>query len=337
MPTMIETEGALLTAARAGDSRSFDQLSAPFRQRLFAHCYRMLGSRHDAEDAVQETLLRAWRRIETYESRATFRAWLYAIATRVCLDALDRRVARRLPSLDGTSPDDPSRAPAAPVTDPVWIEPCPDTLWDDGTVPSAGERETPESSYTRRESVSLAFLAAVHLLSPAQRAALLLREVMGWQAAEVADALDTSVAAVNSSLQRARRTLDERADRWRERDLAVGAIESDTLARYVRAWETGDFDALADVLRADATLAMPPVPSWYAGREAVLGFFKGLAKNLGGAVQMAPVARTNGQPAVRSSRTDAAGVARPDGLHVLTIDRAGHIVGVMVFLGTQAG
>lgn len=333
---MTETEGALLAAARTGDGRAFDHLSAPFRRRLFAHCYRMLGSRHDAEDAVQETLLRAWRRIETYESRATFRGWLYAIATRVCLDALDRRGARRLPSLDGSAPDDPTRPPSPPVTDPIWIEPCPDALWDDGHATDANERETPESSYTRRESVSLAFLAAVHLLPPAQRAALLLREVMGWQATEVADALDTSVAAVNSSLQRARRTLDERADRWRERDLAVDAIESDTLARYVRAWETGDFDALAEVLRADVTLAMPPVASWYAGRDAVLGFFGGLTRNLGGTVHMTPATRTNGQPALMASRADAAGVARPEGLHVLTIDRAGRILGVMVFLGAHA-
>jgi RNA polymerase sigma-70 factor (ECF subfamily) len=331
---MTLNEARLLEAARGGDGRAFDALVTPHRRSVLGQCYRMLGSVSDAEDAAQECLVRAWRHLATYESRSSLRTWLHTIAARASLDMLERRAARRLPSLDGGEPSDPSVPPSPPSTEVAWLEPCADDLWCDGD-PDAGE--TPESSYTRRESVALAFMAALHLLPASQRAALLMHELGGSTAAEVAAALDTSVASVNSAIQRARRTLDERAASWRSRDAARGPVEAEAVARYVRAWESSDPDALARVLRADATLAMPPVPEWYAGRDAVAGLYRWLTATLGLRFVMVPAPRTNGQAALAQYNADRDDptLYRADALHVLTVDGAGAVSAVMVFMGPQ--
>lgn len=328
-------DGELLAAARGGDRRSFDGLAAASRRPLLAHCYRMLGSTTDADDAVQEALVRAWRHLPAFEGRSSFRTWLFSIATRVCLDLAERRGARRLPSLDDAPPADPSLPPGAPIVDPVWIEPLPDAAWCDGDPDGA---ESPEASCTRRQSVAVAFLAAIQMLPASQRAALLLHDVAGWPAAEIADALDTSAPAVHSALQRARATLDARAPQWNRRAPRADAADTDALGRYLRAWNTGDPGVLAAVLRDDAVLAMPPMSAWYRGRDAFVGFFEGFVLRLGMSFRLVVAPSTNGQPAIASYRSDPAtpGVFHADALHVLTLDERGAIAAVMVFLGPAA-
>ena len=332
---MNDADDGRLAAAKAGDGRAFDALTATLRRPLLAHCYRMLGSVADADDAAQETLVRAWTHLASYEGRASLRSWLTSIATRVCLDMIERRPARRLPSLDGSSPADPTRPPADPVLDPVWLEPLPDARWCDG---DPDERESPEASCTRRQGVAVAFLAAIQMLPASQRAALLLHEVAGWRAAEVADALGTSTASVNSALQRARATLDERAPSWSRRPARTDAATSDVLARYLRAWNADDPAALATTLREDAVLAMPPSPAWFAGRDAVVGFYRGFVLALPVRSRLVAAPDTNGQPALASYREDprTPGTLHADGLHVVSLDADGAIASVMVFLGPEA-
>jgi RNA polymerase sigma-70 factor (ECF subfamily) len=256
----------------------FDDLVAPYRRELQAHCYRMLGSLADAEDQVQETLLRAWRGIDGFEGRTSVRAWLYKIATNTCIDALRGRLARIMPVQLG-SPGDPT-APLAPPPDELpWIDPCPPALWE----PTTG---TPEASYSARESVQLAFVVALQHLPATQRAVLILREIVGWSAAEVAGLLDTTVASVNSALQRARATLDARRGRP-----APAALEPDLrplLDRYVAAWERSDLDALVALLHDDVVTSMPPYPAWFRGRDAFAVF---MASRLGppGSLRVVPV------------------------------------------------
>jgi RNA polymerase sigma-70 factor, ECF subfamily len=235
---------------------NFDERVEPHLRELHVHCYRMLGSLHEAEDAVQETLLKAWRALDSYAGRAPFRAWLYGIATNVCLDALRRRPRRVLPSAL-VPPADPTTDPAPPQTDIAWLEPYP------------GDCVTePQAAIERRESIRLAFVAAVQHLPPRQRAALLLRDVLGWSAQEVADLLGTSVASANSALQRARNALDVPPLERPPDDVEAAVVE-----RYVAAWNAADVSALAQLLREDVEMAMPPTPSWYVGREAVRTFF----------------------------------------------------------------
>lgn len=257
-----------LAAARAGDQIEFSRLAEPHRRELQVHCYRILGSLHDAEDLVQETMLRAWRRLDTYEGRASFRAWLYKIATNACLDALDRRPRRSLP--DGrslptsTRAADPSQPPDSPLADLVWLEPLPDDLIADSD-------ESPETRYTARESVTLAFLAALQALPPRQRAVIILCDVLDWRANETADCLGLTVSAVNSALHRARVTLAKHYH-GQGREVVKRAQDAhtrDLLDRYLRAWEAADVVALVGLLKEDATFAMPPTPSWHRGREAI--------------------------------------------------------------------
>lgn len=327
------TDDDTLAAARAGDGRAFEALVAPHRRALLAHCYRMMASAADADDAVQEATLRAWKHLAGYEGRASVRGWLHAIATRVCLDHLAQRGQRRMPSFDDVGPSSPTEPPGPPVLDPVWIEPMADARWCDGALDAS---EGPEARCTRRESVGMAFLAAIQVLPAGQRAALLLHEVAGWQAAEIGGALDLSVAAVNSALQRARKTLDERAPHWNRRPAVAAAVEADALTRYLRAWEAGDAGALAAVLRADAALAMPPVAAWFAGRDAVVTFFTGFVLGMGGNVRMVPVGTVNGEPALAAYRSDAAGVFRADSVHVVTVSAEGEVARVVAFLGAGA-
>ena len=236
------------------------------RKDLHAHCYRMLGSLHDAEDAVQEVMLRAWRGLARFEGRSSLRTWLYTIATNTCLTAIARRPARALP-IDYGPAADPHDLGNEP-----WIEPYPDDQLGLGTGLTA-----PEARYERRESVELAFVAALQHLAPRPRAVLMLREVLGLSAREVAEALDTTVASVNSALQRARRTVEERMPPMSQQttlralgDERMRAVVED----YTDALERGDVDAVLALLTADATWSMPPLPEWYAGHEAITGFLE---------------------------------------------------------------
>jgi RNA polymerase sigma-70 factor (ECF subfamily) len=260
---------ALLTAARAGDGGAFALLAEPVRHELRVHCYRMLGSPEDAEDAVQETLLRAWSRLDSYEGRASLRAWLYGIATHVCLDALRRRKARAWPT-ELVGPADPGGEPLPPVDQP-WLRPIPDRLLD---LPGPRDGE-PEEVVTAKETIELAFLAAIQRLPARQRAVLILRDVLDFSARDTASALEMTTAGVNSALQRAHATLGRHvpADRetWTARSTPA---ERALLRRLVAAWESADTAALVGLLSADARFVMPPRPTWFDGRDAIEAFFR---------------------------------------------------------------
>jgi len=268
-------ERELLEAARRGDEHAYTQLVEPHRRELHAHCYRMLGSVHDAEDALQEALLRAWRGLARFEGRSSLRSWLYTIATNTCLNAIERRPKRVLP-IDYGPATDPHVAPGEPIVESVWLEPYPDAM-----LGLEGGLAAPEASYEQRESVELAFVAALQHLPATQRAVLLLREVLGYSAKEVAQTLNTTVASVNSALQRARTAIDERVPEQSQqatlRSLGEDGLR-EIVTRYVDAWERCDVEAFAAMLSEDATFAMPPLASWYQGRQAIatwaaLGFY----------------------------------------------------------------
>jgi RNA polymerase sigma-70 factor, ECF subfamily len=251
------------------DEDAYRRLVEPHRGELHAHCYRMLGSAQDAEDALQDALTNAWRALPRFEGRSSLRSWLYRIATNACLKLIERRPARVLP-IDYGPPTDPHDAPAEPLLESVWVEPYPDArLGLDASV--AG----PEARYEQRESVELAFIAALQLLPPTQRAVLILRDVLGFSGAEVADTLETTPAAVYSALQRAHRTIDQRLpDASQQATLrALGDERVRALVDgYVRAWQAGDVDAVVALLAEDATVTMPPRPTWYQGRDGVARF-----------------------------------------------------------------
>jgi RNA polymerase sigma-70 factor, ECF subfamily len=267
----VTSERDLLDAARAGDEAAFARLVEPHRGLLDAHCYRMLGSVHDAEDAVQEALLRAWRAIGRFEGRSALRTWLYTIATNVCLKAIERRPKLVLP-VDFGPPTDPHDGTAPPLAEQVWIEPYPDERLG-LAEPLAG----PAARYEQRESVELAFIAALQLLPARQRAVLILRDVLGFSGEEVAEALDTSPEAVYSALQRAHKSVDARLPE-RSQQATLRALGDDALGEivdaFVAAWERGDIDAVAAMLAQEAIIAMPPMPTWYHGRDAVVGFLR---------------------------------------------------------------
>jgi RNA polymerase sigma-70 factor (ECF subfamily) len=259
-----QLEGDAVSAARHGDEAAFASLVEPHRGELQVHAYRMLGSLEDSEDAVQETFLRAWRRRSTFEGRSTFRAWLYRIATNVCLDMLERR-----PHVVD------SHGGAQPVADVPWLQPYPDRLLEG--IPAA--EPGPEAELVARETIELAFIAAIQLLPPRQRAVLISRDVLGWSAAETASLLGISVAAANSALQRARGTLKERLPRRRV-DWAQASDpsreERALLARYMEATDNGDAAAMVELLREDAFFAMPPERMAYVGgRRIVEAWVKG--------------------------------------------------------------
>ncbi|MGN6723896.1 MAG: RNA polymerase subunit sigma-70 [Marmoricola sp.] len=254
----------LVSAALAGDERAFEELVVPHRRELHVHCYRMLGSFEDAEDAVQETLVRAWTRIGTYAEVSSFRAWLYAIATNACLDALRRRKSRTWPTAvaAAANPADVVQAPS----DLPWLQPYPDALLAEAIAPSA------EESVVQRESIELAFLAALQHLPPRQRAVLILRDVLNWSAKEVADVLGASPAAINSALQRAHATLEEQAPDRDLRPRLSSSEERAVLEEFVHAWEAADVERLAGLLAENARFVMPPRPTWFAGRDDVVAF-----------------------------------------------------------------
>jgi RNA polymerase sigma-70 factor (ECF subfamily) len=243
------------------DQDGFGGLIEPYRRELKAHCYRMMGSVHDAEDMVQEAFLRAWRRRETFEARASLRAWLYRIATNVCLDALRKRPRRAVPVTRQAEATLAEPIPAS-IMEPIWLEPYPDDFL-------AVHEDDPEGYVLAQEHITLAFIAALHLLPPRQRAILILRDVLDWQANEVAQALDISVPAVKSALHRARTTLDSQDYASAQPVFPLDAARQTQLDDYVRAWENADVPALLRLLKEDATFSMPPIPSWYRGRDTI--------------------------------------------------------------------
>ena len=291
-PAALERE--LLGAARAGDQDAYRRLVEPHRRELHAHCYRMLGSVHDAEDALQDALLRAWRGLPRFEGRSSLRSWLYRIATNACLTAVERRPPRVLP-IDHGPPADPHDHSGRPLVDSVWVEPYPDERLglEDG-------RAAPEARYERRESVELAFVAALQHLPPNQRAVLILREVLGFSAQEVAEALQTTAAAVNSAMQRARRSVDERLPA-QSQQATVRALGDQRLAEvvegYMDAMGRGDVDAVVAMLAQEAVWSMPPLAAWYRGREAIAVFLATAPLNGEWRWRHVP-ARASGQPAV---------------------------------------
>ena len=241
---------ALLAAARSGDADAFGRLVGGHRAELLAHCYRMLGSRHDAEDALQESLVRAWRGMSTFHD-GSLRAWLYRIATNRCLTLIEQRARRALPA---------DLSPGAPLTDVAWLEPYPDRWLG------------PEATAEQREGIGLAFVAALQHLTGTQRAALLLRDVLGFSAAEAAAQLDISVAAVTSSLQRARAALAERRPAPGDPVRPAAPAIRELADRYAAAWHAADVDTIVGLLTDDATYSMPPLPEWYRGSAAIREF-----------------------------------------------------------------
>jgi RNA polymerase sigma-70 factor, ECF subfamily len=262
-----DPESPEAAAIRGGDEAAFVALAERYRRQLHVHCYRMLGSLEDAEDLVQESILRAWRRRTSFEGRSSFRGWLYRIATNACLDFLRRRPARVL-APDVMPASDPSAELPAPVELP-WLDPYPDRLLE----PAASSDEEPEAVVVRKETIELAFMAAIQHLPPRRRAVLILRDVLGWSAKDAAAALAVSVASVNSSLQRARATLKAHLPPSRLDWAPSGepsASERALLQRYMQAHENGDMDSLARLLREDARVSAAPLPLWFDGREAFL-------------------------------------------------------------------
>ena len=321
-------ESALIDTARAGDESAFAKLIEPYRGQLHAHCYRMLGSVHDAEDALQEVSLRAWRGLDRFEGRSSLKSWLYTIATNTCLNQIERRPKRVLP-VDYAAAADPHGGPGEPVVESVWIEPYPDDL-----IGVEDELAGPEASYEQREAVELAFVAALQLLPANQRAVLILREVLGFSAQEVADSLETSVASVNSALQRARKTVQERAPEQSQqttlRELGDDRLQ-EIVDRYVAAWEQNDVETVMELLAEDASFAMPPLASWFGGEESIRIFLTGWP--LSGAWRWRPIpTRANGQPALAFYAWDEdAGAYLPFALNVLTF-RGERISDVVAFV-----
>jgi RNA polymerase sigma-70 factor (ECF subfamily) len=328
--TALERE--LLAAARTGDENAYNRLVEPRRRELHAHCYRMLGSVQDAEDALQEALLRAWRGLPRFEGRSSLRSWLYTIATNTCLNAIERRPKRVLP-VDYGPATDPHVGPGEPIVESVWIEPYPDEV-----LALEDAYAAPEARYEQRESIELAFIAALQHLPATQRAVLILREVLGFSAKEVAESLETTVASVNSALQRARAAVDARVPEQSQQTTlnALGdEAVRDLVDRYVDAWERCDVEAFAAMLAEDATFAMPPLASWYRGREAIAIWAAGWP--LSGDWRWRTVStRANGQPALGFYAWNAEDESyRPFALNVLTL-RGDRIIDVTAFIARSA-
>jgi RNA polymerase sigma-70 factor (ECF subfamily) len=290
----VNDERALLDAARAGDQDAFARLVEPYRAQLRAHCYRMLGSLPDAEDALQETLLRAWRGLARFESRSSLRSWLYTIATNAGLREIERRPKRVLP-VDYSPAADPHDTPAEPLTESVWLEPYPDA-----ELGLTADLLGPDARYEQRESIELAFTAALQHLPPRQRAVLILRDVLGFSARETAEALETTPVSVDSALQRAHRTIDERLpSRTQGATLqALGDQElREIVSRFADAWERHDVGTVVAMLADDARMTMPPQPSWYLGRDAIAIFLRRWPLSPEKRFRLRPIS-ANGQPAL---------------------------------------
>jgi len=303
----------LIARARAGDGEAFGELTEPYRRELQVHCYRMLGSLQDAEDALQDTLLAAWQSLGGFEGRASLRTWLYKIATHRCLDA--RRAAGRRPAKEwdvpNVEPPDATR-----LGEVVWLQPYPDTLLEGAIYGPPG----PETRYEQTETISLAFVTALQALPPRQLAVLILRDVLGFHASEVAGMLDCTVESVNSALKRARASLQRRQVTavGREPPPASGSpAENALVARFARAWESANVDALVALLTDDAFISMPPMPFEYQGRDVVARFCASLF-GAGRRFDLVPT-RANGQPAFGAYLRAPGGIRHGTGLYVLTL------------------
>jgi RNA polymerase sigma-70 factor (ECF subfamily) len=314
--------GSPANRGAAAGSDEFAQLADPYRDELLAHCYRMLGSVHDAEDQVQETLLRAWRSYGDFEGRSSMRTWLHRIATNTCLRALETRSRRPLPSGLGAPAEDADGPVPVPNLDVPWLQPFPAAAYGRGA-------DDPAAVVTARSSMRLALIAALQYLPPRQRAVLILRDVLGWHAAEVADLLGTSTASANSALQRARAQIASLApaedDILEPDDPKVREL----LARYANAFETADVAELTELLRTDAVLEMPPMAIWFAGRDQVSKFLARRVLVQPGQFAMMP-ALANGQPSVAAYERGADGHYHAHAIQVLTV-RAGLISRITSF------
>jgi RNA polymerase sigma-70 factor (ECF subfamily) len=309
-------EDDLLAAARDGDQDAFARLVGPYRGQLRAHCYRMLGSLADADDALQDTLLRAWRGLARFEGRSSLRSWLYTIATNASLRAIEKRPRRRLP-VDYAPAADPHDNPARALAEPVWLDPFPDA-----ELGLASDLLGPDARYEQRESVELAFTAALQYLPARQRAVLILREVLGFSARETAEVLETTPVSVDSALQRAHRTIDGRvpAQTQQQTMRALGDRQvREMVDRFARAWETRDVQGLVAMLAEDARMTMPPQPSWYQGRDAIdvfLGLWPLSPKNHFRLITIT----ASGQPALAGYIWDEeTGAFEPESILVLTL------------------
>jgi RNA polymerase sigma-70 factor, ECF subfamily len=300
---MTAAEPSHRAQTSAHTSEAFERLAEPFRREIKLHCYRMLGSLHEAEDIVQETYLRAWRSFDSFEGRS-FRAWLYRIATNACLNALASRkqLQRLLPDQHAPAAATVQMPEGAPPTEVAWLEPYPDSNLEG----IADDAPNPEARYASREAVQLAFVAAIQQLPPRQRATLLLCDVLGWAAGEAATLLGGSTASINSALQRARETLARRYPDGRPPTAPRPSPAQQTLLdRYLKAWEGHDLDGFVALLKEDATFTMPPWLQWYAGREAI-GSFVAMAWQACGGLRLVPTA-ANGQPAFAIYQRSGAG------------------------------
>jgi RNA polymerase sigma-70 factor (ECF subfamily) len=329
---VMANERELLEAARRGDKDAYGRLVGPYRAELHAHCYRMLGSVPDAEDALQEALLRAWRGLPRFEGRSSLRSWLYTIATNACLKAIERRPKRVLP-IDYAPAADPHDGPAEPVTESVWLEPYPDEK-----LGLEGGLLGPDARYEQREGIELAFTAALQHLPARQRAVLILRDVLGFSARETAEALETTPVSVDSALQRAHKTVNKRLPK-QSQQATLRSLGDDALRgmvdRYVAAWERNDVDAVVAMLTEDARMTMPPLPSWYSGHEAVASFLRGWPLSDVKRWRLLP-ARANGQLAFGGYIwDDEAGSFTPHSVNVLTL-RGTQIEEITAFLTPDA-
>jgi RNA polymerase sigma-70 factor (ECF subfamily) len=310
-------EHTLLNAARGGDEDAYRRLLEPYRGELHAHCYRMLGSVHDAEDALQDASLRAWRGLARFEGRSSLRSWLYTIATNTCLNLIAKRPKRVLP-IDYGAATDPHEGLGMPLAETVWVEPYPDESigLEDGFA-------APEARYEQRESVELAFVAALQYLPATQRAVLILREVLGFSAAEVAETLETTVASVNSALQRARKTVDEKLPE-RSQQATLRSLGDEKLREivdaYMDAMVRGDVPRVVSMLAEDAAWSMPPLPTWFVGLDGITGFLRN--GPLSGEWRWRHVpARVNGQAAIAAyTWSDEESAYLPFALDVLTFE-----------------
>jgi RNA polymerase sigma-70 factor (TIGR02960 family) len=302
-----------MSRARAGDSDAFRELTEPYRRELQVHCYRMLGSLQDAEDALQDTLLAAWQSLAGFEGRASLRTWLYRIATNRCLNARRSASRRQAKEWDvpGVEPPESTR-----LGEVVWLEPYPDAFLQGAIDVRLG----PEARYEQTESISLAFVTALQVLPPRQLAVLVLRDVLGFHADEVADMLDSTVDSVNSALKRARASLHRRWSPAADREpppASDSPAEDAIVAKFVRAWESADLDALVALLTDDAFISMPPMPFEYKGRDVVARFCASLF-GAGRRFDLVPT-RANGQPAFGAYLRTPTGVRHGVGLYVLSL------------------
>src|ERR671937_45216 len=316
-----EHERHLLAAAKRGDEGAFERLIQPYRGELQAHAYRMVGSLHDAEDATQEAMLRAWRGIGRFEGRSSLRAWLYKITTNSSLRLIERRPKRVLP-IEFGPPADPHEPTGKPLVESAWIEPYPD-----GRLADEGTEASPETRYQQRESVELAFTAAMQHLPPLQRAALIMTDVLGFSPGEVAEELEQSPASIYSALQRARKATEERLPEPSQQELPEKAGEDcvkQVVNRFMEAWENADVDEISSLLTADCDFVMPPWAEWFQGRDAVLDFLPRGPLQPGRRWKGVPT-QANGQPAFGAYWTDDKGALHGEGVVVLSFSAEGQV------------